>query len=174
MKNKGVLFLTQAGIIAAAYFALTWASRSLSLADGAIQFRLSEILTVLPVFTPAAVPGLAIGCFFANMGSFLGIWDMAIGSFASLLSALGTRYLRKMTVKGLPVIALLPPVLVNAVIIGFEIAYIFPDEAAPVGFGMAALFVGLGQLVVCYAFGLPFFLAVKKTGLFKKALGVRS
>ncbi|MCL2513433.1 MAG: QueT transporter family protein [Oscillospiraceae bacterium] len=170
MKNRKILYLTQAGVIAALYFALTWASRFLGIADGAVQFRLSEMLTVLPFFTPAAVPGLAVGCFFSNIGSELGFADVIIGSAASLLAAFATRRMRKMTVKGLPLIPLLPPVLFNAVIVGLELNFFFPPPDKTsflISFLMFAASVGAGQLVVCYGLGLPFFAAVKKIKVFK-------
>ena len=67
MKNKKVLFLAQGAIIAALYVALTHAANALGLANGVIQVRLSEALTILPVFTPAAIPGLTIGCLISNL-----------------------------------------------------------------------------------------------------------
>ena len=89
--TKNVRFLTQAAMIAALYAVLTYAAAAVNLAYGAVQFRFSETLTVLPVFTPAAIPGLAVGCFLANLGSPLGLVDWIFGTGATLLAAVGVK-----------------------------------------------------------------------------------
>ena len=95
MPNHTVRRLVESAMIAAIYLVLTFASRLLGIADGAVQFRLSEALpTVLPVFTPAAIPGLTIGCLFANLGSPFGIADIISGTLATLFAALLTRWCR--------------------------------------------------------------------------------
>ena len=91
MKQKKSVFITQAALIAAMYTALTVLIAAFNLASGAVQVRLSEALTVLPVFTPAAVPGLFIGCFLSNLITGCALWDVLFGSLATLLGALGTR-----------------------------------------------------------------------------------
>ena len=165
--NNSVLYIVQAGIIGAMYVALTWLSSLLGLAYGGVQFRLSEALTVLPVFTPAAVPGLFIGCVISNIFSPMGFVDVVFGSAATLSAALCTRWLRRTSVKGLPVPALIPPVLFNAVIIGLEIVFFLPGEAASLAaFGAAALGVGAGQAAVCFGLGLPLAALLKKIKIF--------
>ena len=101
--SKNVRFLTQAAVIAALYAVLTYVAAALNLAYGPVQFRFSEALTVLPVFTPAAVPGLALGCFLANLGSPLGIVDWVFGTGATLLAAIGTWLVGRVRVKDVPV-----------------------------------------------------------------------
>lgn len=165
-KRKSALFLTQAAVIAALYVALTYVSNALGLAYGAVQFRLSEILTVLPVFTPAAIPGLTIGCILANITSPFGIADIICGSVASLLAALCTYALRNVRFKELPVLATIPPVLFNAVIIGLEIWYL--EGRADGVFVVSALQIAAGQVVMCVVAGLPFIRMIKKTGVFEK------
>ena len=93
--KKSTLFLTRAAIIAALYAALTYAASVVGLAYGPIQFRFSEALTVLACFTPAAVPGLTVGCFLGNLGSSLGPIDWVVGTAATLLAALCTYFTRK-------------------------------------------------------------------------------
>ena len=93
MPNKLTRRMVEGAMIAALYVALTYFSRLLGLADGAVQFRLSELLTVLPAFTPAAIPGLTIGCLIANLGSPYGIADIISGTLATFLAALCTRCL---------------------------------------------------------------------------------
>ena len=165
-KRKSALFLTQAAVIAALYVALTYVSNALGLAYGAVQFRLSEILTVLPVFTPAAIPGLTIGCILANLTSPFGLIDIVCGSLASFLAAMCTYWFRKICIKDLPVLSSIPPVLFNAVIIGLEIWYL--EGRMPELFFVSALQVGAGQAVMCIVAGLAFIRAVKKTKIFER------
>ena len=168
--TKNVRFLTQAAMIAALYAVLTYAAAAVNLAYGAVQFRFSEALTVLPVFTPAAIPGLAVGCFLANLGSPLGLVDWIFGTGATLLAAVGTWLARKIQIKGVPVLAPLPPVIANVVLVGFELSCLSSAGAFALGnftwaaFGASALSVGIGELVICYALGLPLLLALRKTG----------
>lgn len=167
MKKGTLPYLAQAGMIAAIYAALTYLAMVFNLAYGSIQFRLSEALTILPVFTPAAVPGLAIGCFIGNLASPYPL-DLIFGTAASLIAAILTRAVRKVRVKNIPVLAPLPPVLVNAVIVGLQITLFTPGEAASlIGFLIAAAQVGLGQLAVCYLLGLPLGVALEKSGAAK-------
>lgn len=90
MRNKKVLFLTQAAVIAAIYVVLTIFISAFNLASGAIQVRISEALTILPFFTPAAIPGLAIGCLLSNLLTGAAVYDVVFGSLATLLGAVGT------------------------------------------------------------------------------------
>ncbi len=170
-------FLAQGAVICALYTVLTYAAASLNLAFGPIQFRFSEALTVLPAFTPAAVPGLAIGCFLSNLASPLGIVDWVFGTCATLLAALSTRALSGVRVKDIPILAPLPPVLFNAVIVGLEVSCLSESGAfawgsfSPAAFGAGALSVGLGELVVCAALGYPLMIALQKTPGARRALG---
>ena len=118
MRNKKVLFITQAAVIAAIYVVLTIFISAFNLASGAIQVRVSEALTVLPFFTPAAIPGLAIGCFLSNLITGAAVYDVVFGSLATLLGAVGTYLLR-----GHKFLCTLPPVIANMVIIPFVLRY---------------------------------------------------
>lgn len=104
-KKKDVNSLVCGAVIAALYAALTYAASAVNLAYGAVQFRFSEALTVLAAYTPAAIPGLTIGCLLANLGSPYGITDIICGSAATLLAAVFTYLTRKVKVKGLPLLA---------------------------------------------------------------------
>lgn len=130
--------------IAAVYVVMTIAFAPISY--GFIQFRVSEVMTILPYLTPLAIPGLFIGAFLSNWWSLLGVVDVVFGSLASLLAAYLTY---KMPNKWL---APLPPVIVNAIIIGSIWGLAAPEE---VGLLPAIAYVGLGQLVICYGLGLP-------------------
>ena len=90
MRNKKVLFITHGAVIVAIYGGLTYIVNLLGLANGVIQVRLSEALTILPVFTPAAIPGLVIGCVISNLLTGAVIWDVIFGSLATLIGAVGT------------------------------------------------------------------------------------
>ena len=166
-KSKTQFIITGA-LIAAAYAGLTYLSNIFGLAYGPIQLRVSEVLTILPVFTPAAIPGLTVGCFISNIGSFNAL-DLIFGTVATLIAAILTYYLRNIKFKNLPMLAFLPPVLVNAIVIGFEIAWFFlPEGYSFWGFIISGLQVGIGQLIVCYAFGIPFYLVTKKYKIFER------
>ena len=160
--------LVEAAMIAAIYTVLTYAAAALNLAYQGVQFRFSEALTILPVFTPSAIPGLAIGFFLSNLGSPMGIIDWISGTSATLLAAVLTRLLRNLTVKGLPVLAPFPPVLTNAIIVGCVIAVTDPAGFSVPLFAAMALSVGLGELAVCYGLGLPLIAVLKKTGVSKR------
>ncbi|MCF2652373.1 QueT transporter family protein [Anaeromassilibacillus senegalensis] len=168
--NK-VRFLALSAVIAALYAVLTYAAAAMNLAYGPFQFRFSEALTVLPAFTPAAIPGLTIGCLLSNLASPLGIVDWVFGTLATLLASLCTYMLRNIRWKEIPILAPLPPVLFNALIVGLEIACL--SEAGSFGWGNASLAgfvsgavsVGVGELVVCFALGIPLMIAIKRTKL---------
>lgn len=165
--NKKTLFLVQGAVIAALYAALTYVAGLAGLAYGNVQFRFSEALTVLAAFTPAAVPGLTIGCFLGNLGSPYGAVDILCGTLATLLAALCSYGTRKLKIRGIPLVSLLFPVLFNAVIVGAEIALFLPEGFSAQGFLINALWVGLGELVVCCAGGIPLAIAIDRTKLSK-------
>lgn len=136
--------ITFGAVIAAVYAALTLVLAPISM--GAVQCRISEALTVLPLFTPVAIPGLFVGCLIANI--FLGsVYDIVFGSLTTLAAAFLTWKCRKNKY-----IAMLFPVVLNAVIVGGYIA-LFLDASMAVWLSMTA--VGLGQAVACYGLGLP-------------------
>lgn len=100
--TKSIRYLVQAAVIAAIYAVLTLLASSLNLAYGPVQFRISEFLTVLPMFTPAAIPGLTLGCFLANLASPFGPVDWIFGSVATLLAAVVSYLLRNVRIKDIP------------------------------------------------------------------------
>ena len=169
--TKRARSLAISAVIAAMYAVLTYAAAAMNLAFGPVQFRFSEALTVLPVFTPAAIPGLAVGCLIANLASPLGIVDWIFGTLATLCAALCTYAVRNVRIGKLPILAPLPPVLFNALFVGLEIACLSESgafsfmNASLSGFLYGALSVGIGELVVCYALGLPLLAVVQRTDL---------
>lgn len=161
-KNRNTAFLVTGGLIAAIYTVATYISAAMGLAYMGIQFRLSEALNILSVFTPAAIPGLIVGCFLGNLGSPFGMIDIFLGTLATALSAFCSYYTRKLTVKGLPLISLAFPVIFNAVIVGAEVAFFLPEGISVLGFVISAAQVGAGELAVCYGLGIPLFFIFKK------------
>lgn len=163
-------FIVTAALIAAAYAALTYLSAALGLAYGGIQFRLSEALNILAAFTPAAVPGLMIGCVIGNIGSPMGLVDIVVGALATGLAAVSIRLIAKHCGKATPYLSIIPPTVFNAVLVGLEVT-LFLTDGAPVtllGFTVIALEVALGEVVVCGALGVPLYYTVKNRlkGLF--------
>ena len=151
-ENEKTTFITQGAVIAAIYVVLVFVFDYWSF--GPIQFRVAEALTILPVFTPAAVPGLFIGCLIANITGGAVIWDIVFGSLATLIGAVGTYMLRKH-----PWAAPLPPILANTVIVPFVLKYAYGTE------GMLWYFmltVGLGEVIVCGLLGSLLRVALKK------------
>lgn len=145
MRNKNVSFITRAALIAAVYVVLTYFVSAFNLASGAVQVRISEALTILPVFTPAAVPGLAVGCLLANLLTGCMPLDVVFGSLATLIGAVGTYLLRRHRW-----LAPLPPVVSNTVIVPFVLAYVYMAEGT-IPFFM--LTVGIGEVISCYLLG---------------------
>lgn len=152
------------GVIAAVYAALTLLASSMNLAYGFVQFRFSEALTVLPFLFPGTAPGLLIGCFIANLLSPYGILDLVLGSAATFLAALLTQRAKR------PWLAPLPPVLCNMVLIGGLLAWYevgFTASFLSV-FAVNALWVGLGEALVCYLLGGLLLRAVPKISYLQK------
>ena len=172
--NKKVLFIAQAAIIAALYAALTYAQNLLlpGTTSMAVQFRLSESLTLLSVFTPAAIPGLTIGCVVANLMNVSVLpLDMILGSLASLLAAIAMYLLRNVCVKNLPILSALMPAVFNGLIIGLEIEIFFIE--GPFYFASFLTQAGcvfLGEFAVCMTVGLLLVAVIKKRGLDKKLM----
>lgn len=146
MRDKKVLFITQAALIAAIYTVLTWLVNLLGLANGAIQIRLSEALTILPVFTPAAIPGVAIGCLLSNILTGCAFYDIVFGTLASLIGAVGTYLLRRFKW-----LAPLPPIIANTLIIPWVLRLVYQ---APGTIPYFMLTVGIGEVISCGVLGL--------------------
>ncbi len=157
--RKQTRFLTQSALIASLYVALTLVSASMGLASGVIQVRLSEALTILPIFTPSAIPGLFVGCIVANLISGSLLWDIVFGSIATLLGAVGTYFLRKNRY-----LAVIPPILSNTIIIPFVLktAYGVAD-----GYSFLFLTIFMGELISCGVLGIILSKALSKTKIFE-------
>ena len=153
MKNKKALFITQAAVIAALYVVLVVILNYISF--GPIQFRVAEALTILPYFTPAAIPGLFIGCILANVIGGAVIWDIIFGSIATLIGAVFTYLLRKKS----KFLAPLPPVLANTIIVPWVLKYAYGAEEMV---WFMAVTVGIGEILACYVLGMILLFALNK------------
>lgn len=165
--------LTTISLIAALYAAITFVTFFMSF--GAVQYRVSEVLTVLPAFTATAIPGLTLGCALANLVGFfiganpVGLIDALFGTAATLFAAICTHYLGKNKSRLFRyLLCPLPPVIFNAVIVGFEISYFFmgTTEISVLLVNAASVFVG--QAVVCYGLGIPLMLILERKDLAKQ------
>lgn len=166
-KNQLVNKVVVTAIIAALYVVLTAISGAFGLSYSGVQFRLSEALTILPVFSPHAITGLTLGCFLSNLASPLGVIDIIFGTLSTLLAAYLTRFLSNIKTKDFPILAPLPPVLLGAVFIGAMLSFLLPQGFNFYAFLLSALSVGVGQFLVCYGLGVPLFFLVKKLNIFK-------
>ena len=153
MNQKKVLFLTQAAMIAALYVVLTFIANALGIASGNIQVRFSEALTILPYFTPAAIPGLFVGCLLSNFLTGGALPDIIFGSLATLIGALLTYKLRRNKW-----MAPIPPIVSNAVII--PPVLLFAYGLGPIWFNFIT--VTIGEIISCGILGMLLLFALKK------------
>lgn len=137
MKKNTIRRMTFGALIGALYVALTLLSSALGLAIGPFELRFSEALCILPVFTPAAIPGLFVGCILGNILSGALIWDVIFGSLATLLGALGTYYFRNK--KFLPY---LPPIAANTLVVPPLLYYVYGFRSSALPFLFFSIFVG--------------------------------
>ena len=152
-KQNKVLFIAQAAMVAAIYVVLTLVGASFSY--GEVQVRISEALTILPVFTPAAIPGLFIGCLLSNILGGCILPDIIFGSLATLIGAIFTWMLRDRN----KFLAPLPPVIANMIVVPFVLRYGY-QVPLPIPFMM--LTVGIGEVISCGVLGLILYTALNR------------
>jgi uncharacterized membrane protein len=156
--SSSTKFIAQTGIIAALYAAITIILAPISY--GPIQVRLSEALTVLPYITPAAIPGLFIGCLVANIYGGLGLVDIFGGSLCTLIAAMFTYLLSK---SKKPILAPLPPVVVNALGVSFYLHILFKYP-----YWLTVLYIAVGEFFACFVLGYALLQLLLKRGKFLK------
>ena len=163
MKNKNkIRNIAISAVVASLYVVLTYLTNLLGLASGAIQIRFSEMLTILPVFTPAAIPGLFVGCVIANLLTGCALWDVVFGSLATLVGAIGTYLLRKR-----PLLATIPPILANAIIVPFVLILVYALEGTYFYFFTTVL---LGEVISCGVLGMVLSKSLGKRNIFMNKL----
>ena len=157
MKEK-TLYVTRGAAVAALYVLLTFISSLFGLDKGVIQFRLSEMLCILPIFLPEAVPGLFIGCIVANLMTSAVIWDVIFGSTATLIGAIGARLFRKLP-KKLIWLATLPTILSNSIIVPLVLKFAYGvTDLIP----FMVLTVGIGEIVTAGILGMLLYFSLVK------------
>ncbi len=152
-KTLSVLFMAQAAMIAAIYVVLTMVFAPFSY--GEVQVRISEALTILPVFTPAAIPGLFIGCLISNILGGCIVPDIIFGSLATLIGAVFTYTLRNSS----KFLAPLPPIIANILIVPFVLRY---GYQVPLPIPLMMLTVGTGEVISCGILGMIVYTALNK------------
>jgi len=152
-KHSNIMSLVTAAMIAALYVVLSFAIRLLGLDSGAIQVRVSEALTILPYFTPSAIPGLIIGCLLFNLLSGAAVLDVIFGTLATLAGAVGSRFIGKAAkkVSWLKYLVAVPPILANAFIVPWilKTAYGLSDA-----YWYLVATVGIGEIISCGVLGM--------------------
>lgn len=154
--KKSVRYITTAAMIAAVYIVLCLIL--MPFGSSIFQVRVAEALTILPVFTPVAIPGLTIGCLLSNLISGCTLPDIIFGSLATLLGALGTYALHRH-----PRLAWIPPVVSNGLIVSY-VLYIVTGKAEPLW--LILISITGGELISCGLLGYILYLACRKTRLF--------
>ncbi|AFK85093.1 MULTISPECIES: QueT transporter family protein [Thermoanaerobacterium] len=160
-KTKKIVY---GALIAAVYAAVTVALAPISY--GQIQVRVAEALTIMPFFSSYSIFGLFVGCIIANMIGGNGIFDVVFGSLATLISAIITYYIGKSDLRYKRYLAPLPPVVINGIIIGIELNFLYKLPLVA-----SMLWVGLGELIACYVLGLPLLLYIDKNEKIKSMIG---
>ena len=164
--KKRTVYIVHSALIAAIYVALTYAFAPVSY--GMIQLRFAEALTILPLLTPAAVPGLTIGCIIANLSSPYGLADIVCGSLATLLAAVCTRMTRNIRIKNFPLLSFTFPVIFNTVIVGLELSYFINSGEIFKEIWVFFSSIAVSEALVCFILGTPLYFGLKKTKIFER------
>ncbi len=161
MKNRKKLVNFAVGaIVAALYVVLTYLASALGLSSGVIQVRFSEALTILPIFTPAAIPGLFIGCLISNILTGCALWDIIFGSIATLLGAVFTYLLRNHKI-----LATLPPIIANTLIVPPVLILVYGVQDA---YWFILLTVCIGEVISCGVIGTALRKSLEKSRIFQR------
>jgi uncharacterized membrane protein len=153
--SKKILMITKGAAIAALYIALVLAFQPISY--GPVQFRVAEGLTLLPVLWIEAIPGLFVGCLIANIFGGFGLWDIFLGSTATLVAAAISRYAPNL------LLSAAAPVVVNGLVVGWYLSFITNTP-----FVLTAIYVAAGEAIACYALGIPLVKLLKRVLLSPK------
>lgn len=172
MTNNRVRFITTTAMIAAVYTAMALALPILSFSQ--IQIRFAEVLCLLPLISKRSIYGLVLGCFITNllgamMGlNILGYLDAIVGTSATLIAALLTYRFRNIRWFGLPVLSSLMPVVINGLIIGTELAFVFMPETLALGIMINAAYVAAGEFIAVTIIGLTVYKMLENRNLLDK------
>lgn len=155
LQNKKISKLVFSAVIAAIYTVLTLLLAPISY--GQIQVRVSESLTLLPFLSSYSIWGVFLGCIISNLIGGNGIIDVVFGSLATLIAAILTYYIGKSDLKFKKYLAPLPPIIINAVVIGFILNYTLKLPLL-----LSIIWVGLGEAISCYVLGLILISIIEK------------
>lgn len=158
MKETNTRLITTGAAIAALYVVLTLVANAFGLANYAIQVRFSEALTILPYFTPVAIPGLFAGCIISNILTGAMPLDVIFGSLATLIGAIGTNIFKKKFPK-IKWLAPLPPIIANTIVVPFVLAYVYKFDGSIPYF---MLTVGIGEVISCGILGMILLFSLEK------------
>ena len=158
-RRNAIMYVCYGAIIAALYVVLTWLSALLKLDSGVIQFRISEAICILAVFTPAAIPGMTVGCLLSNLIFTGNAYDMIFGTLATFIGVLGVYLLRKV-----PYVAPLPYVLSNVIIVPLVLRFAY---GVPDAFWFLIVTVGIGEIVCALGGGILLYVSLKRVKIFK-------
>lgn len=165
MKNYYLKQMVFAAMIAAIYATISLVLAPFSF--GNIQVRISEALTLLPIIMPVSIVGVTLGCFITNLvgvfmgANILGVLDIFVGTLATYLAAILTYKCRNIKIKGIPVLSISFPIIINALFIGLELAYAIDKSL----FWIFAFEVGMGQLIACTILGIPLLKLMEKSNI---------
>lgn len=149
--------ISKAGLIASLYIVLTFITNMFGLANGAIQIRISEALTVLPAIMPTAIPGVTIGCLISNIITGCTPVDIVFGTLATLIGAIGTYVLRNNKY-----LAVIPPIVANTIIVPVVLMY---STGTQLNFWFCAFTVCIGEIISCAIFGLFLLKQIEKRNI---------
>ncbi len=152
-KTKTARFITRCGAVGAIYVVLTLVSALLGLSSGPVQLRLSESLCLLPLIMPEAVLGLTVGCAISNLLTSAALWDIVFGSVATLIGAIITRALKNFFTR-FPILAPLPTILANSIILPFILMLVYSAEGTYILFFASIL---IGEALSAGVLGLVFY-----------------
>lgn len=163
-RHNHTVFLCSGAMIAALYVILTWISAAAGLSSGVIQFRISESLCILAVFTPAAIPGMTLGCLISNLLTGCALYDVIFGTLATLAGVWGVRLMRR-----LPYLAPLPYAAANTAVIPFVLAFVYGSKGSLPYFFLT---VGIGEAVCGWIGGVILYIILRRTPIEKMKNGM--
>lgn len=153
MNNKQVKYLTESAMIAALYACLVYAGEIFNLSYGPVQLRFAEALTILPIFSSAAIPGLTIGCFISNLISPFGILDIVLGTIATFLAAIFSYKFKNCTIKKFPLLSIMCPFVFNVLIVPISMALTADESDFVLNYFLKLVEFAPGQFISAVVLG---------------------
>lgn len=168
--RKKLKDMIEVSLIASIYTVLTFFAAIFGVAYSGFQFRISEIMVVLPVISPNAILGLTLGCFISNLSSPFGIVDVIFGSLSTFIASILTRHLKDIKIKGIPILSPLPPVVIGAIYVGLMVSFFNLGKFYLPLFLTVFFNVFFSQFIVCYVLGIPFLKLIEKRKIYERGV----